>query len=31
MFSERTFREQLAASPDAAAIHELFKQWQSAS
>jgi nitrogen PTS system EIIA component len=31
MFSDRTFREQLSASPGADAIHELFKQWQSAS
>jgi hypothetical protein len=31
MFSDRGFREQLAASPDAAAIRTLFEQWQSAS
>ena len=31
MFSDRNFREQLAALPDAAAIHSLFAQWQSAS
>lgn len=31
MFSDRSFREQLSASADAGAIHELFKQWQSAS
>ncbi len=31
MFSDRSFREKLSASPDAAAIHELFRQWASAS
>jgi PTS system nitrogen regulatory IIA component len=31
MFSDRGFREQLAASPDAGAIRTLFEQWQSAS
>lgn len=31
MFSDRAFREQLSASADADAIHELFAQWQSAS
>jgi PTS system nitrogen regulatory IIA component len=31
MFSDRGFRERLAALPDAAAIHGLFQQWQSAS
>ncbi|MDD5247999.1 MAG: PTS IIA-like nitrogen regulatory protein PtsN [Rhodocyclaceae bacterium] len=31
MFSDRAFREQLAASPDAAAIRALFQQWQSAN
>ncbi|MGE5467721.1 MAG: PTS IIA-like nitrogen regulatory protein PtsN [Ignavibacteria bacterium] len=31
MFSDRGFREQLSASPDAAAIRTLFEQWQSAS
>ena len=31
MFSDRNFREQLASLPDAAAIHSLFAQWQSAS
>jgi hypothetical protein len=28
MFSERPFREQLAAAPDAAACHALFAAWQ---
>lgn len=28
MFSERGFREQLSAAPDAAAIHDLFLNWQ---
>ena len=31
MFSDRPFREQLSASPDAVAIHTLFQQWQSAN
>ncbi|HEX8987709.1 MAG TPA: PTS IIA-like nitrogen regulatory protein PtsN [Rhodocyclaceae bacterium] len=31
MFSDRGFREQLSASPDAATIRNLFEQWQSAS
>lgn len=31
MFSDKTFREQLTAAPDAAALHALFAQWQSAS
>ncbi len=31
MFSDRNFREQLAASPDTAAIRALFEQWQSAN
>lgn len=31
MFSDRGFRDQLAASPDAVAIRTLFAQWQSAS
>lgn len=31
MFSDRTFREQLAASPDASAVRALFQQWQSAN
>jgi len=31
MFSDRNFREQLTSLPDAAAIHSLFAQWQSAS
>lgn len=31
MFSDRGFREQLVASPDATAIRTLFEQWQSAS
>lgn len=31
MFSNKTFREQLTAVPDAAAAHALFAQWQSAS
>ncbi len=29
MFSDRAFREQLAAAPDAAAIHALFANWQA--
>lgn len=31
MFSDKNFREQLAAAPDAASIVALFSQWQSAS
>lgn len=31
MFSDKTFREKLAAAPDAAAVFALFAQWQSAS
>ncbi len=31
MFSDRGFREQLSASPDAPAIRSLFEQWQSVS
>ena len=31
MFSDKGFREKLTAAPDAAAIHALFAQWQSAS
>ncbi len=31
MFSDRAFREQLAASPDAATAHQLFVQWPCAS
>lgn len=31
MFSDKTFRGQLATAPDAAAIFALFAQWQSAS
>lgn len=31
MFSDKTFRERLAAAPDAAAIHELFAHWPCAS
>ena len=31
MFSDRTFRELLSASADAAAIHALFQRWQSAN
>ncbi len=31
MFSDRTFREQLATSPDATAVRALFQQWQSAN
>jgi nitrogen PTS system EIIA component len=31
MFSDKGFREQLTAAPDAAAVHALFAQWQSAS
>lgn len=31
MFSDRAFREQLSAAADAAAIHALFVQWQSAN
>jgi len=31
MFSDRNFREQLSSAPDAAAIHRLFEQWQSAN
>ena len=29
MFSDRSFRERLAASPDAAGVHDVFCQWQS--
>jgi nitrogen PTS system EIIA component len=28
MFSDRAFREQLAAAPDAAAVHALFRDWR---
>jgi len=31
MFSDRNFREQLSSAPEAAAIHRLFEQWQSAN
>jgi PTS system nitrogen regulatory IIA component len=31
MFSDKAFREKLAAAPDAGATHALFAQWQSAS
>ncbi len=31
MFSDKGFREQLTAAPDAAAVHALFAQWQSVS
>lgn len=31
MFSDKTFRERLAAAPDAAATQELFAQWSCAS
>jgi PTS system nitrogen regulatory IIA component len=31
MFSDKAFRERLAAAPDAAAVLALFAQWQSAS
>ncbi len=31
VFSSKTFREQLTAAPDAAAVHALFAQWQSPS
>jgi nitrogen PTS system EIIA component len=31
MFSDKAFREHIAAAPDAAAAHALFAQWQSAS
>jgi PTS system nitrogen regulatory IIA component len=31
VFSSKTFREQLSAAPDAAAVHALFAQWQSPS
>ncbi len=31
MFSDKAFREQLIAAPDAAAVHALFTQWQPAS
>lgn len=31
MFSDKNFREQLAAATDAAAVHALFSQWQSVS
>ncbi len=31
MFSDKSFRERLAAAPDATAAHALFAQWQSAS
>ena len=30
MFSERSFREQLASAPDAASLHRLFETWQPA-
>jgi PTS system nitrogen regulatory IIA component len=28
MFSERAFRERIAAAPDAATVHQLFETWQ---
>jgi nitrogen PTS system EIIA component len=31
MFSDKAFREQLTAAPDAAAVYALFAQWQSVS
>lgn len=31
MFSDRGFRDRLGAAPDAAAAHDLFSQWPSAS
>jgi PTS system nitrogen regulatory IIA component len=31
MFSDKTFRERMAAAPDAAATHELFAQWSCAN
>jgi PTS system nitrogen regulatory IIA component len=31
MFSDRAFRERLAAAPDGAAAHQVFAQWQSVS
>ncbi len=31
MFSERAFRERLAAATDAASLHRLFSDWESAS
>lgn len=31
MFSDKNFREKLAAAPDARAAHTLFAQWQTAS
>jgi PTS system nitrogen regulatory IIA component len=31
MFSDKTFRERLAAAPDAAATHELFAHWSCGS
>ena len=31
MFSDKSFREKLAATPDAASAHALFAQWQSNS
>lgn len=31
MFSDKSFREKLAAAPDAAAVYALFAQWQSAN
>ena len=31
MFSDKSFREQVATAPDAAAAHALFAQWQSAN
>ncbi|MBA3033778.1 MAG: PTS IIA-like nitrogen regulatory protein PtsN [Gammaproteobacteria bacterium] len=31
VFSSKTFREQLTAAPDTAAVHALFAQWQSPS
>ncbi len=30
MFSDRSFRERLAAAPDAAAVHALFRDWRPA-
>ena len=29
MFSDRAFRERIAAAPDAGALHQLFESWQS--
>src|SRR6186713_2100533 len=31
MFSDRTFRERIAAAPDAASVHQLFETWQPSS